>query len=109
MKRYVDTYNAIEGFHYYPNAPKFCAYLGFKHRHIFVIRCQFEVTHNEREIEINEMQHKIEETLHKWYGKPCDFDGLSCESIANNLMQEFDFMYSCQVLEDGYGGATLTR
>lgn len=109
MKRFVNTYNCIEGFHYYPNAPQFCSYLSHKHRHMFVIRCSFEVSHNNREIEINAMQNKIEKTLHDWYCTPCDFEGLSCEDIANNLMEEFDNMVECQVLEDGYGGATLTR
>ena len=55
------------------------------------------------------MQNKIEKTLHDWYGTPCEFDGLSCESIANNLLLEFEDMEECTVLEDGYGGATLTR
>ena len=109
MKKFVNTYNCIEGFHYYQNAPTFCKYLSSRHRHLFVIRCLFKVTHNEREIEINNMQNKIEKTLHDWYGTPCEFDGLSCESIANNLLLEFEDMEECTVLEDGYGGATLTR
>ena len=109
MKKFVETYNCIEGFHYYPNAPEFCKYLSARHRHLFVIRCSFEVNHNNREIEINDMQKKIEDTLHNWYGTPCEFDGLSCESIANNLLLEFNSMVKCTVLEDGYGGATLTK
>ena len=82
MKRKVLTYNAIEGFHRYPNAPEFCAYLSARHRHIFVIRCEFEVSHNEREIEINEQQHVIEKMLTKRFGSPCEFGDLYCETIA---------------------------
>lgn len=33
MKREVITYNAIEGFHRYPDAPGFCDFLGKRHRH----------------------------------------------------------------------------
>lgn len=109
MKRYVDTYNVVEGFHYYPGAPEFCAYLSARHRHLFVIRCKFEVTHNDREIEINDAQHQIAAKLHEYYGTPCEFCSLSCESIAQFLLNNFESMVECQVLEDGYGGATLTR
>lgn len=106
MKRFVLTYNAIEGFHKYPNAPAFCDYLASIHRHVFVIRCTFEVSHNEREIEINQMQLKIDEYLKSKYGYPCKFDNLSCESIAEDIMTTFNAS-TVSVLEDNYGGATL--
>lgn len=109
MKRQVITYNQIEGFHRYPNAPKFCKYLESRHRHIFVIRCRFDVTHNEREIEINEMQREIKNYLHTKYCEPCEFGTMSCESIAEDLLRQNPGMVSAEVLEDGYGGAALTR
>lgn len=109
MKRFVNTYNCVEGFHYYPNAPKFCDYLAHKHRHMFVIRCSFLVSHNEREVEINTMQNDIELLLQKEFNTPCQFGDMSCESIAEWLLNHYDSMVECQVLEDGYGGATLTR
>ena len=109
MKRLIVTYNQIEGFHRYPDAPDFCAYLKERHRHLFVIRCSFIVTHNEREIEINQRQRDIESFLQTNYGKPCEFGGMSCESIAEILLMEFPCIDSVTVLEDGYGGATLSR
>lgn len=108
MKRYIDTYNTIVGFHRYPDAPTFCNYLKFLHRHQFVIRCRFKVTHNEREIEINEQQLKIESYLIEEFGNPCEFGNLSCESIAERILKKFD-AHQVTVLEDNYGGATLTR
>lgn len=108
MKRYVLTHNYIEGFHRYPDAPEFCEYLSKRHRHIFVVKCAFEVSHNGREIEINEQQHTIESYLHKKYGSPCEFGDMSCESIAQLVMEQFG-AYSVTVLEDNYGGATLTQ
>lgn len=108
MKREVLTYNEVIGFHNYPDAPKWCSYLGHRHRHVFVIRCRFEVSHNEREIEINEQQLQIDNFLHLKYGSPCEFKGMSCESIAEVLIEQFKCT-QVEVLEDGYGGAALTR
>lgn len=108
MRRLVETYNTLVGFHYYPNVPKFCSYLSERHRHQFTIKCQFEVFHNEREIEINEQQNKLYEFLANSFGNPCEFGDMSCESIAERIMTEFN-AYSVTVLEDNYGGATLTR
>lgn len=108
MKRYVDTYNEVVGFHRYPNAPAWCDYLSHRHRHVFVIRCRFEVTHNNREIEINDKQLHIEQHLNERYGKQCEFDDMSCEDIAEELMNFFNAS-QVTVLEDGYGGATLSK
>lgn len=108
MRRIVDTYNCVEGFHHYPDAPEKCAYLADIHRHMFVIRCGFEVSHNNREIEINTQQNLISDFLARKYGTPCQFGAMSCEDIAECIIGEFDCV-SCQVLEDNYGGATLSR
>lgn len=108
MKIYVNTYNCIEGFHRWEDAKGSMSYLASRHRHLFVIRASFEVSHGDREIEINDMQNKIENYLHLKYGSPCEFKGMSCEHIAQELMEKFN-MTMCKVLEDGYGGATLTR
>lgn len=109
MKRKVITYNQIEGFHKYPNAPEFCKYLEARHRHIFVIRGKFDVTHNEREIEINKQQQDIERFLYSTFGNPCEFENMSCETIAEELLDHFPTMTHIEILEDGYGGAALTR
>lgn len=108
MKIEVNTYNAIEGFHCWPEAKGNVGYLAARHRHVFVIRGSFEVSHGDREVEINSQQNRIEEYLTLKYGRPCEFGKMSCEHIAGELIEVFG-MSSCQVLEDGYGGATLTR
>lgn len=109
MKREVITYNEIQGFHYYPTAPSSVGYLSNVHRHIFVVRCKAEVSHNEREIEIITQQDKIEQTLKKDFGYPCEFGAMSCESIAQHLLERMPELNYVEVLEDGYGGAALTR
>lgn len=111
MKMEVVTYNAIEGFHAYKDAPEFCSYLRDRHRHIFVIRCKFCVSHNDRQIEINRQQRLIETALTANYGNPCEFGNLSCEDIAQWILGKFESenITAAEVLEDGYGGASLTR
>lgn len=109
MKREVLTYNEVQGFHYYPNAPKNVDYLSSEHRHIFVIKCRAEVSHNEREIEIITEQDLISKKLVQEFGNPCKFGAMSCESIAEWLLNTLPELISVEVLEDGYGGASLTR
>lgn len=109
MKREICTYNEVQGFHYYPNSPVSVGYLSHVHRHIFVIKARAEVSHNEREIEIITEQDKIESKLEEKYGRPCVFGSMSCESIAEWLLNELPELSYVEVLEDGYGGAALTR
>lgn len=109
MEIFVETYNLIEGFHRWDGAPDACAYLRERHRHLFQIRCRFKVAALDREIEINMVQNAIEEYLVSEFGRPCEFSSMSCEMIAENLFARFTECNYCQVLEDGFGGATLTR
>lgn len=105
---FVITKNDIEGFHQWSEAPETVAFLRDQHRHIFNIQCQFEVSHEEREIEIIMQQWAIEDYLKNKYGNPCEFGGMSCESIAKELLQQFN-AYEVKVLEDGAGGAIVRR
>lgn len=107
-KTCVITKNLIEGFHRWPDAPEKVDFLRERHRHVFHIRCYFEVDHWDREIELIMKQWEIDEYLHHIYGMPCEFDNLSCEKIAEILM---DKMGACmvEVLEDGDGGAVVRK
>lgn len=110
IKRMVICVLQVEGFHRWkdaPDNPEF-GYLKFPHRHIFHIRMEFKVHHGDREIEIIAKQAEVEAWLHRHYGTPCQFEGMSCENIAEVLLTRFDAA-SCEVLEDGYGGAKVVR
>lgn len=109
MKREILTHNEVEGFHFYPAAPVGVGYLSNVHRHIFVIKCRAEVTHNEREIEFITEQNRIAATIADGFGKPCTFNSMSCESIAEWLLNALPELTYVEVLEDGYGGAALAR
>lgn len=109
MKRYIKTYNAVEGFHNYPDAPEWCAFLASRHRHVFIVKCLFEVEHNNRHMEIIATQAMVAAQLHEAFGRPCEFGSSSCETIAQFLLERFENMIQCEVLEDGFGGAILRR
>lgn len=106
----IITHNQIIGSHYWKDAPVQYAYLRNLHRHVFTIRCKFEVSHEDREIEINDMQDTIEDAIKHKFGKSVGigagvcFGGMSCEQIATWCIDYFGCT-ECEVLEDGFGGA----
>ena len=111
MNYQIITHNQIIGFHRWPGAPEKYAYLSDWHRHVFVIRCWFDVSHSDREIEINDMQDRIERDVKNVYGTAngvIDFQGMSCEDIANWCIGVFGCV-ECEVLEDGFGGAHVRK
>jgi len=82
------------------------AFLKHPHRHIFCICCKKEVEHNEREIEIIMFKRLILDYLVKEFKG--DFKNMSCESLAERLLKDFELSY-CSVLEDGENGAEVTQ
>ena len=86
------------------------SYLKDYHRHLFYIRCEKKVRHNDRDIEIISFKTKIENYLWEeyWVMWNCEFWDMSCEMIAELLMKEFS-LDLCEVLEDWENGALLTK
>lgn len=108
----IITSNQIIGTHCWPYAPEKYSYLANEHRHIFFIRCWFDVSNYDREIEINHMQDIIENQIKRDFGyregTGADFVGMSCESIAEYCIKTFHCS-ACEVLEDGFGGAYVRK
>jgi len=98
----------VVGFHYWPDAPPEHAYLKHQHRHEFVITAHNEVSHPDRQIEINQLKHDIEARLHGLFGNPCQFHAMSCEDIALLLAEHFG-LSRVRVAEDGFNGAEVTQ
>jgi len=99
----------IEGFHNYKNAPEQVEFLKYPHRHIFQIRVGYKVDGLDREKEIFIEQDFLKDYLIESYGYPCQFEGMSCEMIALDLL-EFAKEDGCiwvEVFEDGKGGARI--
>ncbi len=99
----------IAGLHYYKNAPVQVMFLENEHRHLFQIKAGYRVSHNNRQKEIFITQGELSDYLIESYGSPCNFAGMSCEDIAEELMKfaREDDMVWCEVLEDGKGGAKV--
>jgi len=79
-------------------------YLKHPHRHVFHFKCKKEVSHDDRDIEIIMLKNSIKAFLNETY--PKTFGGMSCESIAKELIFAFDLNY-CSVLEDNENGAEV--
>lgn len=109
MKTQVITHNRVSGYHYWPDAPPEVTFLRNKHRHVFEIRCFLAVEDLDREREIFLEQERLKKYLRDVYGEePCDFGAFSCEMIARDVMKAMN-ADSVEVLEDGFGGAKVTR
>ena len=87
-RRTVSATVRVPGFHQWPAAPEPVQYLRAKHRHMFTMRAEFDVTHDERDVEFHMAQGWLQEALRKCYGEaPHDFASSSCETIAHVLAQ----------------------
>ena len=106
-----------EGIHYYAGAPSEVAYLRNPHRHIFVVKVEIDVYHDDRELEFIMMKHTVE----RWLKERLDGNGvwqmgpMSCEQVATQLVDYLESIYCTNVdrdvivsvLEDGENGATV--
>jgi len=99
----------VEGFHLYESAPKEVEFLSFNHRHTFEITMGYSVRDPDREIEIFLQRDKVKGYLKKWYGETANFQGMSCEMIAFELLEAFgcDNAVWCEVWEENTGGARV--
>ena len=109
MKTSVETQFEIEGFHNYPNAPQDVEFLSHIHRHTFIVKCGYAVTELNREKEIFICRDVVKEYLNESFGFPCKFGAMSCEMIANEILEfsKDDGMIWCSVWEENTGGARV--
>lgn len=101
----------VEGLHYWKGCDiKEVDYLKDLHRHTFYIRIEKEVTHNDRDIEIIKFKREIITLLENEYWDSSynciNFEGMSCEHIAQWLQKQFE-LDLVEVLEDNENGAII--
>ena len=105
MRKYIEVKLDIEGIHCWPdcNLPH-VDYLKHLHRHTFQILARAEVKHGNRDIEFIDFKHKLKKYMASTYYDPmygcCHFGTMSCEMIAEDLMNVFG-LCRCSVSEDG--------
>lgn len=88
------------------------SFLGVPHRHMFHVRVEIEVFHNERDIEFIQFKRWLERLYTPTTGT-LNFNNQSCETIAEVMGQHIMEQYpnrdlSITIAEDGENGSTLT-
>lgn len=110
---YVIIRLAMDGLHYWKDAedkiPE-VGYLSNLHRHMFHFELKKHVTDADRQIEFISFKRKIKQYLSNKYFDGVynclNFDKMSCEMIAKELLDVFGCEY-VMVLEDGEAGAEV--
>lgn len=96
----------VEGFHFWLDAPKEVSFLRDKHRHVFHIRVEIEVNHDDRDVEFIMAKREVDQ-----YMTDNPINGPeSCEMIARRIGENFDghwSVVSVTVSEDNENGATV--
>jgi len=113
MKTNIIVKLQVEGLHVWWEAetklPE-VAYLSHLHRHIFYITCKQTVNHLNRDTEFIMLKHMITEYLTAKYHDDVynclNFNGMSCEMLAVELVDKFNLCY-CSVFEDNENGAEI--
>jgi len=90
-----------------PNSP-WIHMLKDKHRHIFYIALEKQVTHSDRDVEIILFKQEVIQKLESSFGRPGDLGPMSCEMLAEFLLKEYDCS-SVEVLEDNENGAKVYK
>jgi 6-pyruvoyl-tetrahydropterin synthase len=99
----------FEAFHMWPAAPEQVNYLRTPHRHVFHVRAETDVEHNDRDVEfitlkqdlLRAVRTKIVDAKHvvaTW----------SCEQWAQWMLDTFS-LRQVEVSEDGENGAVVSR
>lgn len=94
VRKTIGIKTSVEGFHAFAKAEEMfgeeVAFLAVRHRHNFGVEMEIVVTHNDREQEFILVQRRVQRYLYDKYGFPAEFGNLSCESIAEELMEKFN-------------------
>ena len=109
MKKEIIINLDVEGFHYWEDAPLVVSFLKDSHRHIFKIKVGIEVTDSNREKEFFIEQWHLKEWFGEAYGVPAHFKSMSCEMIAEEVLEFIPYASWCEVWEDNENGARVTR
>jgi hypothetical protein len=110
-KVYVVATLQVEGIHCWKECPfESVKFLRDPHRHIFHIEVRKEVFHDDRDIEFIILKRKILYYLDSKYkkGDCLDFDTMSCEMIAREILDTFN-LDTCKVMEDNENGAIVVK
>ena len=100
---------SFEGFHAYPVAPSDVAYLRDVHRHLFKVRVEVEVFHDERDIEFHQF---LRFCRAPYLANSTACSSKSCETLAREIAERVQLKYlhravAVEVSEDGECGSIV--
>ena len=108
----IGVKTSVEGFHAFAKAVEMFGqavdFLAVRHRHNFGVEMEIIVNHNDRDQEFILVQRRVQKYLYDKYGFPAEFGNLSCEAIAEELMNEFNAIV-VKVDEDGENFARIRK
>ncbi len=116
MSARVWVTRSFVGFHHWPDAPDGRNYLGKRHRHLFGVRVEVPVRHDDRDVEFHDLSRLVEDTCERMGDGGAqggrELGAMSCEAIARLIAQEVVLAFHCgeatvHVDEDGECGATV--
>lgn len=107
MRTLVYCRTQFEGFHRWPDAPAEVEFLRTRHRHLFHVRLEVEVTHANRQVEFILLKRALNSAIASLtaQGKT---ETWSCEQWANTLCSMMDAV-TCDVSEDNENGAIVMK
>lgn len=95
-------------YHKWAKAPKIVAFLRNWHRHVFKVRIDLGVEHNERELEFFMVLADLDAVLKPWQHTQVSWSCEKfCEKIAVHLRPKYPTLFMVGVSEDGENGAVL--
>ena len=105
----------VDGMHNFPKAAELfpeVAFLAERHRHIFHIELACRVTHTDRDKEFIMLKRDVTDYLRQMYYNPQtrthEFGAKSCETLATELLNQFDCEY-VEVWEDLENGGRVEK
>lgn len=99
----------FEAMHQWKDAPEGVRFLKYIHRHLFKLRVEVEVFHNDREIEFILLKREIEKFVRRRFERKLVG---SCEQIGEIILRWLKDKYpnrrmKVEVSEDGENGAVI--
>lgn len=105
MKMSIVVKLSFEAVHNWPECPiPEVEFLKHPHRHVFHVRAERLVSHNDRDTEIIMFKRDMQEYIRAMTQLDSNIGRMSCEDIAERLMTKFGCSL-VEVLEDGENGA----
>lgn len=106
LKTTVWITTQFEGIHFWSSAPAEVGFLRHPHRHIFHVKLEVTVHHDDRDVEFILLKRRVDDYIAE--RKDLFSGSKSCEMMARTLLLEFN-AESVEVSEDGENGARVCK